>query len=156
MTATTRSIRFKGYTFAISEPYTEGHSLTAGEAKALNDLRTENIGNNFRSKVNDQIAQLEPGGLLLQHVLDHLAVELAEYDSTYKFSEKGTRTKLGDIEREIIAVARERAAAQAGEVALEDLAELVESFKSLPAVREEARSRVAARRSALSGGMESL
>lgn len=147
-------MRMKGYTFTLSAPYAEGHSLTSAEAQALNDLRTENIGNNFRSRVNEQIGRLAPGELLPQNILDGLIAELAVYDAAYQFAEKSGRSKLGDIEREIQAVAKERAEAQAE--APSQLAELIAEFIGLPAVLEEARSRVAARRSALAGGMDSL
>lgn len=151
-------VRIKGYTFSLAAPYSEGHSLTAGEAQALNDLRTENIQNNFRTLVNEQVARLEPGQLLAQSVLDGLSAKLAEYDSGYKFNEKSGRNRLGDIELEIQLVAVERATLQIAQLAEspDKLAELVAEFIHLPAVKEEARSRVAARRSVLSGGIESL
>ncbi len=154
MTSATMPMRMKGYTFTLSAPYAEGHRLTSAEAQALNDLRAENIGNNFRSRVNEQVARLAPGELLAQHVLDGLTAELAGYDAGYQFASKTTRTKIGDIEREIQAVAKERAIAQAE--APSQVEGLIEQFVGLPAVLEEARSRVAARRSALAGGMDSL
>lgn len=147
-------VRIKGYTFSLSSPYSEGHSLTPGEAQALNDLRVENIQNNFRSFVNEQVARLASGQLLSQTVLDALQTQLTEYDSTYKFNEKAGRNRLGDIELEVQAVALERARAQAESP--EQLPALIAEFVNLPAVKEEARVRVASRRSALSGGIDSL
>lgn len=41
----------QGYSFDISEPYAEGQTITGVEAKALNQLRAENIGNNQRKAV---------------------------------------------------------------------------------------------------------
>lgn len=153
-------VRMKGYTFSLSTPYEPGHRLTPGEAKALNDLRLENIQNNFRHKINAQIARLEPGQLLAQHVLDELQAELSAYDADYKFNEKSTRSRMGDIEREARAIARERVLAQATlhdlQLTDEFIAVLIEQDCKLPAVIEEARNRVAARRAALSAGLESL
>lgn len=152
--------RIKGYTFQLASPYSEGHRLTAGEAQALNDLRTENIQNNFRPHVNSQVEKLGPGELLAQSVLDALQAKLATYDSSYKFNEKATRNRIGDIEAEAKIVAREKLAAesQSSEAQFSDdqIEALLAEWANLPAVIEEARIRVQARRSALTGGMESL
>lgn len=147
-------IRIKGYTFSLSSPFTAGHRLTAGEAQALNDLRTENIQNNFRHKVNARVAGLEPGQLLPQADIDALQALLTQADQDYKFVEKGTRSRLGDIEREARSIAESRARACAATP--EQIPALITEFAQLPAVIEEARTRVAARRSAIAGGMESL
>ena len=151
-------VRIKGYTFSLTAPYESGHSLTAGEAQALNDLRAENIQNNFRSFVNEQVARLAAGELLAQHIIDALQEKLTSYDSMYKFAEKAGRNRIGDIELEATAVARERALSQGDTASLskDHLEELIAVWAKLPAVREEARARVAARRSALAGGMDSL
>lgn len=148
------TIRIKGYSFSLSNPYTEGHSLTAAEAQALNKLREENISNNFRSQVNEQVSRLAPGELLAQSVLDSLQQALTAYDELYQFNMKAGRNRLGDIDKEILAVARERAIYQAGPDA--DLQPLIDEFVKLPAVIEEARNRVAAARSAIADGLESL
>ena len=41
----------QGYSFDIAEPYVDGAKMGAIEAKALNQLRAENIGNNQRKAV---------------------------------------------------------------------------------------------------------
>ena len=41
----------QGYSFDITEPYAVGAKMGAIEAKALNQLRAENIGNNQRKAV---------------------------------------------------------------------------------------------------------
>lgn len=147
-------IRIKGYTFSLASPFSEGHSLTAGEAQALNDLRAENIQNNFRDFVNEQVKRCPIGVLLSQSILDALQLQLSTYDSKYGFNERAGRNRTGDIEQEVQLVAAERAKAQAESP--EQLPGLIAEFINLPAVKEEARNRVAARRSALAGGMESL
>ncbi len=150
----------KGYSFDLSAPYREGHSLTVGEAKALNDLRKENIQNNFRQNVADQISRLAPGQLLPQAVLSGLQAKLTEYDEKYQFAEKSSRARTGDIELEARAIARERVNTTMYELGtllpLDELDEMVKTQSQLPSVLEEARSRVAARRSALSAGLDSL
>lgn len=155
-------VRIKGYAFSLAEPYAEGHRLTASEAKAVNDLRAENIQNNFRSKVNAAVANLAPGELLPQAVIDGLKAELADYDQKYTFAEKVGRSRLGDLEQAALAVAAERVQAQLiatgsqHSIISEEAQKLIAETALLPAVVEEARARVTARRSALSGGMESL
>lgn len=42
-----------GHAFTISEPYAEGYTINAAEAKALNQVRAENIGNNLRDKLKE-------------------------------------------------------------------------------------------------------
>lgn len=150
--------RIKGYTFSLSHPFEPGHQLTAGEAQALNDLRTENIQNNFRGFVNEQISRLAPGQLLPQSTLDALQLQLTTYDQTYRFNEKSTRSRTGDIEREALAVARERtlSSPDTSSLSKEALDDLVKVWAELPAIKEEARLRVSANRSALAGGMDSL
>lgn len=49
----------QGYEFEITEPYAEGHKINAIEAKALNQLRAENIGNNQR-KVVQKVVEDQP------------------------------------------------------------------------------------------------
>lgn len=153
-------IRIKGYTFQLAAPYTSGHVLNEGEAKALNDLRAENIQNNFRAQVNNQVSSLADGGLISTTVLAELQSKLTAYDKAYQFNIKTGRSRIGDIEEEARAIAHERittALAQTSTVLPEsELAELVLTQAQLPSIVEEARTRVAARRSALAGGMESL
>lgn len=160
--------KIKGYTFEISTPYSEGHQLTPGEAQAFNNLRTENIQNNFRSFVNEQIKRLSPGELLPDSVLQALQAQLTQYDQEYTFAQKSTRTRLGDIEREARAIALERVRVELQQASQSDptfdpmawdeqkTSDLVARYALLPAVIEEARARVAAHRSALAGGMEDL
>lgn len=153
--------RIKGYTFTISEPFQSGTIITKGEAQALNDLRVENIANNLRKLVNDQVALLAPGAQLSETVLAELQAKFTEYDQNYRFLEKHVpRPRLGDIEEEARALARERAeeqARQAGQVLTEEeLEALGAEMEKLPAIREEARERVAAKRRVLAEAIEDL
>jgi len=74
----------QGYSFELNEPYSEGHTLTALEAIALNKLRSENICNNMRSKVQEHIDNAGEEGLTDEQ---HKAIqaELDEYDKIYAF-----------------------------------------------------------------------
>lgn len=80
--------------FTVTTPYAEGHVITAAEAKALNQVRAENIANNFRAKIK---AAKEDG------TLDKVRADLATYDAEYVFtlaSVGGGRTPVDPVERE--------------------------------------------------------
>lgn len=49
----THSVTIQGYAFSVPVKYTEGHVCSAAEAKALNQLLAENIGNNWRAKIKE-------------------------------------------------------------------------------------------------------
>lgn len=91
-----------GESFEISAPYAAGHALTEAEAKTLNQVRSENIGNNLREKIKELI---EAGKL------DDARALVAEKDATYEFtlaSASGTSSRaLDPVEREARALAKE-------------------------------------------------
>ena len=41
-----KTITIQGVEFTVASPYAEGHTITEAEAKALNQVRAENIRNN--------------------------------------------------------------------------------------------------------------
>src|SRR6516162_3885340 len=49
------SMTIQGLQFDIKTPYKEGHMITAGEASQLNQVRMENIRNNFASVVRNAV-----------------------------------------------------------------------------------------------------
>lgn len=91
----------EGRNFNISQPYEEGHVLSAIEARVLNQTRSENIGNNVRAKLKEAIE----GG----KSDDELAALVAEVDAAYAFTAAGTRAaaRLDPYEREARKIARE-------------------------------------------------
>lgn len=91
----------EGRNFDISQPYEEGHTLTAIEARVLNQTRSENIGNNVRAKLKEAIEQNASE--------DALAALVAEVDAAYAFTAAGTRAsaRLDPYEREARKIARE-------------------------------------------------
>ncbi len=154
-------IRIKSYTFSLSEPFQPGTVITKAEAQALNDLRSENIQNNLRKAVADAVAVLGPDELLSQEALAELQAKFTAYDNSYTFTERHTpKPRLGDIEAEARAVARERVevlARRVGETLSEaDVDAAVAEMAGLPAIVEEARMRVSARRRVLGEGLDSL
>jgi hypothetical protein len=100
-----------GETFQISAPYAAGHTLTEAEAKTLNQVRSENIGNNVREKVKELV---EAGKL------DEARALVAEKDSTYEFTMAtvGASQKLDPVEREARSIAKEIVKAKLAEKGL--------------------------------------
>lgn len=153
--------RIKGYTFHISDPFHPGTVITKGEAQALNELRVENIANNLRGMVARALEGLAPGELLSQEKLAELQTAITRYDHGYVFVEKQQlRPRLGDLETEALAVGREVVLAalrrEGVEVDEEEIDRLTEQKASDPQVQATARERVAAKRRALSGGLDTL
>jgi len=100
-----KKISISGETFDVSEPYEEGHRISAVEAKVLNQTRAENIGNNFRAEVK----KARENGQGLEELRD----KLAEYDSQYTFSMGGSaRQPVDPVEREARKIARDAIRAQ--------------------------------------------
>ena len=102
----------QGYSFEISEPYAEGQTITAVEAKVLNQTRAENIGNNQRKAVqaaiedvppttDEETGEPVPGQLSDEQVLE-LQNGVAAYDAEYTLS----MTRSGRTRDPVAAMAR--------------------------------------------------
>lgn len=103
----TKTKVINGVSFEISQPYAAGHVLTEAEAKALNQVRSENIGNNLRNTVKAAQAAAEAGD---NAPLNELADTVAKYDAAYTFAMGGggsSTRKLDPYEREAIRLAKE-------------------------------------------------
>lgn len=74
-------ITIQGQTFRVPIRYSAGHSLTEGEAGALNQTYHENLRNNFAKKVSD--------GVEAGVSVDVLQQQLDDYANEYQF---GVRT----------------------------------------------------------------
>jgi len=75
---TTKTKTINGLQFEISQPYVKGSVLTEAEAKALNQTRSENIGNNVRAKLKEAV---EAG-----KSVEELAAIVAAVDAEYVFT----------------------------------------------------------------------
>lgn len=75
-------ITIQGFEFTVPAPYTAGHTLTEGEASALNGLLHENLRNNFAAKVKKAKEEAGEDG---EVNLGALQDELSEYADTYEF-----------------------------------------------------------------------
>lgn len=79
-----KQISMYGHVFEISAPYAEGHTLTAAEARALNQLRAENISNNVRKQVKE--ADALENEKEKAKALEAIRTKISEYDANYVFS----------------------------------------------------------------------
>lgn len=96
--------------FSVGQPFEAGHVCTDDEAKAMNQIRAENIGNNFRAKVQ---ATLNGEKDALSE--SALREAFAAYDATYviKGASVGTgRAQLSPLERECRRIAKGLVVAQ--------------------------------------------
>lgn len=98
------NITIAGIEFEIDAPYAAGHTLTENEAAALNQVRAENIGNNFRSKV----AKLkdEKGD---EADFGPIQAELTEYAKSYAFGVRraSARVPADPVQAEAYRMARD-------------------------------------------------
>lgn len=90
--------------FPVTQPYDAGHVLTEAEAKALNQVRKENLVNQFRSKVKAHRDGAE-GAL----DADQLQAEFAKIDSAYVFTvaNVSATAKYTPVEKEARSLAKE-------------------------------------------------
>jgi hypothetical protein len=102
----TQSITIGGLVFTAPAPYTEGHVLSAVEAKVLNTTLGENLRNNFAKQVKDAQAAGELG----DEVLAKLHADFAAYAAGYAFASKrggGTRTSADPVAKEAFRIAKD-------------------------------------------------
>lgn len=98
--------------FTVSQPFTEGHACSAAEAKALNQLRRENLGNNFRSSVQAFLDRQDGKEAAegTAETEEELRTRFAELDGSYQFTISnvgGGRTAKDPVEREARSMARD-------------------------------------------------
>lgn len=84
--------------FDIPQRYTEGHVITAAEAKSLNQTMAENIGNNFRARVQAHLNG-EDGALSEEELRQAFEEYAAKYEFSMGSTGAGTRT-MTPLERE--------------------------------------------------------
>lgn len=151
----TQTITIQGTEFTIGAPYSAGHVLTAGEASALNQLRGENIRNNFAGKMKSAKEKGEP--IPGQE-------ELTKYDGEYAFGVRAIGgPRLDPIEskaRQLAKVEIDKALKAKNidkkNVPAETYDKLVTDFLAkYPAFREKAKAIVEAEKSAIDlGGLD--
>lgn len=86
-------IRIRQHSFELSEPFREGHRLSAAEASALNSLRAENIRNNAARELTR--AAHGASGPLGPSALAKFTAWVEAYDREYRFAERSVRKAQG-------------------------------------------------------------
>lgn len=160
-----------GQEFKISQPYEAGHVLNDAEAKALNQTRSENIGNNLRSLVKEAVELSEKGD---NSKLNELSDLVAKYDAEYTFALGGggvSTRKLDPLEREAKEIANEiikadlakkgRKLSQVPEgMSKEEWAEKLDATREMLMGKDEvlkaAKKRLAEKNKLAEGGLEAL
>lgn len=102
----TKEITIAGQTFPVLQPYVAGHVITEAEAKALNQVRAENVRNNTASKVKAAMEGTQKEG---EPTKDNIAEFVAKYDAEYVFtlaSVGGGRKPTDPVEVEALKIAR--------------------------------------------------
>lgn len=100
----TKTIQIHKQEFDVTTPYAEGHPLTAPEAKALNQVRAENIANNWRKRIKDALE-----GENADADMKGIRKDFTAYDGEYVFNMASTssRATMTPLERESKTVARD-------------------------------------------------
>jgi hypothetical protein len=145
----------KQITFSLPDRYAEGAAMGREEASVLNSVRGEQIRKALarrfpEGRLPDAAEELE---------LRDLAKELGERHEL-SLREPKTGIKAGTLEAEIEVVAGEQVEAFANatgrRLGVAEFARELEEVKTLPAVVEEARRRLAERLRVVSAGVEEL
>ena len=108
------NVNIKDTTVTTDIRYTEGHSITAGEASALNQLLRENLRNNFATKLEALKAEGK--------TQEEIQAVFTEYASNYQFGVKTIRAssaKLSPVEAQARIIARGLLKAKLGILAKE-------------------------------------
>ena len=148
----TKTMKIQGVEVEVTTPYAEGHTVTEAEAKALNTIRAENIGNNRRSAIKEL---LEAEGATPESVQKAAQKIVAEYDKEYVFTlaTASSASKVDPLQREALAIARDWVSAKLKEAGMTrkayDEANGEEAFKSKVAEVAEMEQVIAAAKESL-------
>jgi PP-loop superfamily ATP-utilizing enzyme len=155
----TREITIQGFAFSVPAPFSEGHTVTAGEASALNQTLAENIRNNLAKTIDKAVeAAAKANAIDVKDVtaghldLDELQGKVNEYVQEYEFGVRagGGRNITDPVEREAMNIARTKvreALKSKGyvlaEIPKETIDKLAEDLvEANPAITDEAKRRV--------------
>ena len=104
--ADNKTITVQGVAVEITQPYEAGHAIPEAEAKALNQVRAENIGNNKRKFIKD----LVDSGASAEDIAAEAQAAVSEYDAAYEFTLAsvggGGTARLDPLTKECRAIAR--------------------------------------------------
>lgn len=102
-----KQIKVQGVYVTVSQPYAEGHTISEAEARALNQVRAENIGNNVRAAIKDLV---EAAGGDTEKVAAEAQALVSEKDASYVFTLAsvggGGTSRLDPLTKECRAIAK--------------------------------------------------
>lgn len=146
--------------FTLDPPFAEGHTLTSGEAKVLNDAWVLNLRKNFAVRIkrlHDEAAMWPPSA----DAIAQLQARFAEYAANYALGATPTKTQIDPVLREARKMARARVLAKLREVSPstqfseeEIEAHVSDVLSRYPSFMEEARKRVDALQSVALSALE--
>lgn len=144
-----REVAIGGVVATIGQPYAEGHTINAAEAKALNQTRAENISNAMRKKVKELASE---DGTFTEAAAAEARKMIQDYDASYEFSltaARGGRRTVDPLEKECISIARaaisaelKRQGIKVKDVPKETLEENIERYKDHPEIVKLAKKRL--------------
>ena len=156
------TISVHGITVPVSRPYAEGHACTSAEAIALNQMRTENLRNNFAARVRKA---LPDSAALSIELVETLRSEFTAYEASYSFAAKrAAKPKVDAVTREshkiakgVILEALRKANTDPKTLTAERMEQLVLALLAKrPDLAEEAERRIAATRASAEVAFEDL
>lgn len=105
----TKEITVQGIIVSVATPYAPGHVITEAEAKALNQVRAENIGNNSRKQLQELIEAAGGADAITDAVRAAAQAIVTERDANYEFtlaSVGAGRAPVDPLDKECLAVAK--------------------------------------------------
>lgn len=102
-----KEMTINGVSVEVSQPYEAGHQITEAEAKALNQVRAENIGNNTRKSIKEMLEAAGGDAAAIQADVQAL---ISKYDAEYEFTLAsvggGSTARLDPLTKECRSIAR--------------------------------------------------
>lgn len=102
-----KTMTVQGVSVEVTQPYEAGHTITDAEARALNQVRAENIGNNLRKQIKDMV---EAEGATPESVQAAAQKIVSAYDAEYEFTLAsvggGSTARLDPLTKECRSIAR--------------------------------------------------
>lgn len=158
----TKEVTIAGKLFTIPQPFAAGHVLTEGEARAMNQVFSENVRNNTATKVK---AALEGKAKEGDPTAETIEQFVADYAAGYEFTiaVAGERRSTDPLDIEATAIAREllkdllkRKGLSYTKVAAEVRDAKVAEIAGKDSVIAEAKKRLAAKQKAAAAMLEGL
>lgn len=155
----TTTLHIYRYDFTIPRRYQAGHTLTEGEAKALNQLMTENIRNNVSSWVRTAEHQ-SPNQMLSTTAHEDLQTRIHSYATTYQFQTRIRKPPVSALEVALDELAHSQAEHEGtAQGYAPDSVEVQLRYRNLlndPELKAQARSIVAERTKVTSVSLEEI